>query len=76
MDVTNATGWVKTYTIDNQPVTFTAPYFCCKTVLTETPRVDTNLFTSVNQTQCATNPTPHNSNYEQVIHFYYIHLWP
>lgn len=64
-DVELATGWVRTYMIDNQEVTFKAPYFCCKNVDTETPKVDSGLFTSVNQTECATDPTNENSNYKK-----------
>lgn len=64
-DVQQAPGWIRTYTIDNQQVTFEAPYFCCKSVATDTPAVDSGLFKSVNQTECATHPTDVNSNYMQ-----------
>ena len=65
-DVEKAPGWARTYTIDNQSVTFIAPYFCCKNIETETPYVDSGLFKYVNQTECATNPTAENSNFERV----------
>ena len=78
MDLKNVTGWVRTYTFDkfNETVTFKAPYFCCKTAITDTPSIYSGLFNNVNQTECATNPTPHNSNYMKVSYFYYIHFWP
>jgi hypothetical protein len=65
-------GWVRNYTFDgfSETVTFKAPYFCCKTVITETPTIDSGLFTNENQTECATNPTPQNSNYMKVSYFY------
>lgn len=62
-DVEAAPGWVRTYTINNQQVTFKAPYFCCKNIKTDTPIVDSGLFTSVDQTKCATDPTDDNSNF-------------
>lgn len=65
-DVEAAPGWVRTYTINNQQVTFKAPYFCCKNIKTDTPIVDSGLFTSVDQTKCATDPTDDNSNFNMV----------
>jgi hypothetical protein len=71
-------GWVRNYTFNqfNETVTFKAPYFCCKTSMTETPSIDSGLFTNVDQTKCATNPTTHNSNFMKVSYFYYTHFWP
>ena len=67
MDLVNVPGWARTYTFHeiNRTLTFKAPYFCCKTVITETPAIDSGLFTNVDQTECATNPTLQNSNYKK-----------
>ena len=64
-DLADVPGWVRNYTFDefSETVTFKAPYFCCKTVITEKPPINSGLFTNENQTECATNPTPQNSNY-------------